>query len=72
MFATISFVTEAELKEPLIELAQYRLYKYNIASGKLTTLYVPSDENVYSVDWISDDVLLVSCKTKSNVGMLKQ
>ncbi len=67
---------EALLNKPTpVKLAQYKIYKYHIASGKLTTVYVPPpDINVYSVKWISDDVLSVSPHGKKEVawGQLKQ
>ncbi len=66
---------ESLLNEPPpIKLAQYKIYKYHIASGKLTTVYVPPPgENPHALDWISDDVLSVSPHGKKEVawGTLK-
>ena len=61
---------EALLNEPPpIKLAQYKIYKYHIASGKLTTVYVPPPGvNAYTLDWISDDVLSVSPHGKKEVA----
>ena len=66
---------EAVLNEPKIGPVPTKMYKYHIASEKLTTLYVPPpDANVSQVDWISDDVLPVSPQGKKKVtwGALKQ
>ena len=75
--AIVFCAREAVLKEPpLIEnFKQVKIYKYQIASGKLTTLYVPQgNDNAYNLDWISDDVLSVSAVGKKKVtwGALKQ
>ena len=66
---------EDVLNEPIIELPPTKMYKYHIASEKLTTIYVPPpDANVIQVDWISDDVLPVSPKGKKKLtwGTLKK
>ena len=66
---------EAVLKEvPLIEnFKQLKLYKFHIASDKLTMLYAPAEGDVYHPDWIDDDALSVSPVGKKKVtwGTLK-
>ena len=73
--AIIFCAREAMLKDlPLIEnFKKVNIYKYNIVSDKLTTLYIP-EGNAYNLDWISDDVLSVSAvdKKKLTWGSLKQ
>ncbi len=50
------------------------IYKYDLLENKLKQLTVNTNEQIVSVDWISDDVLPVSPKGKKKVtwGTLKQ
>lgn len=72
--AIVFSAREAVLKEPpLIEnFKKLDIYKFHIASNKLTTLYVP-EGNSYSLDWISDHAHAVSPKDKQLIrwGQLK-
>ncbi len=68
---------EKELNEPPPEWGKgppYHIYKYNLQTNKLVNLTVNTNEQIRSVDWISDDVLPVTPQDKKKVtwGTLKQ